>query len=76
MLIKDNNGYFFYEKEISEEEYNEILLMVKNPPIAPEGWAYNLMENLEWELVEIFEEEDPELSELETLEILLGGEII
>jgi hypothetical protein len=46
--------------EIIETEYNHILSLLHNIPIAPSGYAYRLTEELEWELYEapIIEEEE------------------
>lgn len=76
MLIKDKSGYYFKGNSITEERYNEILTIIHDRPQAPEGYTYILTDSIEWELYEVPIEEDPELTELETLEILLGGEII
>lgn len=74
MLVKDNHGFTWFGKEITETEYNEILSMLHSRPTAPDGFAYRLTENLEWELYELpTEEADPELTEAEALDIILGG---
>jgi hypothetical protein len=44
------------QTEITEEEYNEILAIIKTMPIAKEGYGYRLREDLMWELIEIPEE--------------------
>ncbi len=77
MLIKDNKGYSFKGRAITEEEYNEILDIIRNRPVAPEGYCCRLTDTLEWELCEApdTEEADPELTEAEALCILLGGEV-
>ena len=41
-----NNG------NISESEYNQIMSIINNRPIAPEGYDYLLKDNLTWELVQ------------------------
>lgn len=41
-----NNG------NISESEYNQIMSIISNRPIAPEGYDYLLKDNLTWELVQ------------------------
>lgn len=64
---------YSYGKEITAEEYAEIMEMLKNPPIAPEGYAYTLNENLEWEMVEV--PVSDEITDTEALEILLGGAV-
>lgn len=74
MLVKDHHGHSWFGKEITETEYNEILSMLHRRPTAPDGFAYRLTENLEWELYELpTEEADPELTEAEALDIILGG---
>lgn len=74
MLVKDIYKCTWYGKEITETEYNEILSMLRNRPTAPDGFAYRLTENQEWELYELpTEEADPELTEAEALDIILGG---
>ena len=75
MIIKDKSGCYFHGEKITEEKYNEILSMLHNAPEAPAGYAYRLTDALEWELYErhFVEETDPELSEAEALNILLGG---
>lgn len=76
MLIKDNLKCTWYGEEITETEYNEILSMLRSRPKAPEGCAYRLTKDLVWEQYELPpEENDPELSEAEMLEILLGGAV-
>ena len=57
MLIKDSSKYTWFGKEITETQYNEILAMLHNIPTAPEGFAYRLTEELEWELYELPAEE-------------------
>ena len=53
------NGYIiaigigFDDVEISKEEYDEILAIIRNKPIADTGYVYRLKEDLTWELVEI-----------------------
>ena len=41
-----NNG------NISESEYNQIMSIISNRPITPEGYDYLLKDNLTWELVQ------------------------
>lgn len=38
---------------ITEEEYNEILSVIRTKPTAPEGFDYRLREDLSWELFEM-----------------------
>ena len=76
MLIKDNRKCTWYGEEITETQYEEILSMLRSRPEAPEGYAYRLTKDLVWEQYELPpEENDPELSEAEMLEILLGGAV-
>lgn len=67
----------FGEQEIPESEYNEILSIVRSyPKGAPGGYTYRFnATSLEWELVELppIPDPDPELTDEEALEILLGG---
>ena len=61
--------------EITETQYNEILSMLHNRPTAPDGFAYRLTKELEWELYELpVEDPNPELTTEEVLDIILGGE--
>ena len=62
-------------EEITETQYNEILSMLRNRPTAPDGFAYRLTQELEWELYEAPVEEEPELTADEALNIILGGEV-
>lgn len=38
---------------ISDDEYKEILLTIKNKPSAPDGYDYRLRTDMTWELVEL-----------------------
>lgn len=61
---------------ITEAEYSNILEIIHNRPTAPDGFEYRLTVNMEWELYELPpEESDPELTEAEMLDILLGGAV-
>lgn len=64
MLVKDQRKCTWYGKEITAEKYNEIMEMLRNRPTAPEGYAYRLTENLEWELYEQPIEEDEDVEEI------------
>lgn len=46
--------------EITENEYNNILTIVKNKPIPEEGFDYKLKDNLEWEIFKLPEEDEPD----------------
>ena len=39
-------------EQITETEYNNILDVIKNKPVAPDGYMYRLKEDLTWELAE------------------------
>ena len=54
-----NNG------NITEEEYNAILSVIRNKPTAPDGFDYKLREDLTWELYElpVIPPEDEEATE-------------
>ena len=76
MLIKHNGKCYRDNVEITAEQYNEILTMLRNRPTAPEGYEYRLTESLEWELYElppVEVEEDPELTAEEALDIIVNG---
>lgn len=76
MLIKHNRKYYRDKTEITPEQYNEIMDMLRNRPTAPDGYGYRLTESLEWELYElplVEVEEDPELSDSEALDIIVNG---
>ena len=53
------NGYIiaigigFDDVEITAEEYAAILEIIKTKPVAENGYAYRLKEDLTWELVEV-----------------------
>ena len=74
MLVKDMRKCTWYGEEITETQYNEILSMLRNRPTAPDGFAYRLTAEMEWELYEAPAEEE-ELTADEALEILLGGTV-
>ena len=76
MLIKHHNTFTWCGEEITQTEYEEILSMLRNRPNAPEGFAYRLTADLEWELYEVpVEEETDEITDEEALDILLGGAV-
>lgn len=62
--------------EITEDEYNEILSVIRSRPRS-EGKGYRLKTDLTWEEYDLLPEPEPsdedELSEAEALDILLGG---
>lgn len=62
-------------EEITEQEYNDLLAIIRNKPADPEGYIYRINEANEYVLVEA-PPAPPEapLSADELVEILLGGE--
>lgn len=74
MLSKSitTNKYFWHGVEITEVEYNNIKSIIDNRPTAPDGYAYRLTVDLEWELYELpIVEEDEEVSTEEVLAELM-----
>lgn len=63
--------------EITEAEYNNLIEIIHNKPIAESGYDYRLREDLTWELYElpIIPPEDEEISDTEALEIIRGGAV-
>ena len=62
-------------EEITQEEYDAILALIRQRPQAPEGYAYLLRQDLTWELTETpVIPEDTEISAEEALQIIMGGE--
>lgn len=63
--------------EITETEYNDILAIIRSCPTPPDGKGYRLKTDLTWEEYDLPPDPEPsdedELSEAETLDILLGG---
>ena len=39
--------------EISQEEYENLVQIINNKPVAESGYVYKLKENLAWELYEL-----------------------
>lgn len=63
-------------EEITEEEYNAIMQTIQDRPTPPEGKGYRLTTAMEWEEYDLPPVEvDPELSDAEALDIILGGEV-
>ena len=61
-------------EEITEDEYNEILAVIRNKPPATETTDYRLREDLTWEAYPIDPPDpDPEIDDTELLNILMGG---
>lgn len=64
-------------EEITETKYNEILSILRSRPTAPEGFAYRLTADLQWELYELpIAEETDEITDAEALAIILGGDSV
>ena len=62
--------------EITESEYNNLLGIIRNKPIAESGYDYRLKSDLTWELCELPPvpvPEDEEISDTEALNIITGG---
>lgn len=75
MLSKSKSKCYFNAAEITEEKYNDILEIIKNKPVPPEGYDYRLNDALEWEAYEVVNEEvteevDPETALNELLEVI------
>lgn len=65
-------------EEITQEEYENILSVIRNRPIAETGYVYRLRTDLTWELAEApVVEDDAEATEADYLEALaeLGVEV-
>lgn len=62
--------------EITAEEYNEIMAIIRNRPTPPEGYDYRLREDLTWEEYQlpIIDPAEEEISDSEALAIILGGD--
>ena len=59
---------------IPHEQYLVIISKIHDKPTTPIGYVYRLRaDTLEWELVELPPVQEPELTDEEALEILLGG---
>lgn len=61
--------------KITQEEYDHILSVIRNRPTPEAGYGYKLCTDLTWELVELPPApEDPEISDADALDIILGGD--
>lgn len=61
--------------EITKEEYEDIISVIRSAPTAESGYQYRLKADLTWELVELPPvSEDEKISADEALKIILGGE--
>ena len=59
--------------EITEEEYNSILVHIRSCPEAPSGYGYRLKEDLTWELYELpIIPENDEISSDELMSMIEG----
>ena len=69
MLSKSitNNKFYWHDEEITEAEYNNILEIIKDKPVAPDGYDYRLTTDLQWELYELptVEEETDDIATVE-----------
>ena len=62
------------EHEITEEEYNTILSVIKSKPPATETTDYRLREDLTWEEYPVDPPDpDPDIDDSEVYDILFGG---
>ena len=59
--------------EITQAEYGRVKAIVDQRPVPPDGYGYRLTADLTWELYELPEEADPELTAEEALDIIVGG---
>lgn len=60
---------------VAEDEYDALVSMFAERPTAPSGYAYLLQDDpLEWVLVELPPEPEPDIDDAEALDILLGRE--
>ncbi len=65
-------------ERITEEEYAEILAIIRNKPQRTETTDYRLKTDLTWEAHEVEPQpnpEDEEIDDSEALSILLGGAV-
>lgn len=60
-------------EEISQEEYDTILSIVRNRPVPETGYDYILRTDLTWETieVEVISEEDQEISDDELFNMMM-----
>jgi hypothetical protein len=63
------------DAEITQEEYENILSVIRSRPVPDPGYDYRLRTDLTWELVEAPVVEEEEISADEALDIILGGEV-
>ena len=61
--------------EITKTKYDQVNELLSNKPISEDPQHdYRLRENLEWELFEIEPVTDPDIGDIEALNIILGEE--
>ena len=58
---------------ISKQEYDRVKAIVNQKPVPPEGYGYRLSADLTWELYDLPEDNDPELTAEEAIDIIVGG---
>ena len=71
-------GYGYGGLEITEREYNELITLIRNMPVAPVGYEYRITEQGEYVLVEApipEPDENEELTADEALAIITGGSV-
>lgn len=58
-------------EEITQEEYEQILSVIRSRPTPEDGYDYHLKEDLTWELVKVTDvEEEQEATEIDYLDAL------
>lgn len=62
-------------EEVSQAEYERIRAIVNQRPIPPAGHGYRLTDEMAWELYELPEESELELTEAEAMSIIIYGEL-
>ena len=69
MLSKSitGNKFYYHGKEITADEYDHILNIIRNKPTAPDGYGYRLTDGIEWELYVLPVETDEEVSDGEVM---------
>lgn len=60
------------DTEITQEEYEHILSVIRSRPTAEPGYMYKLRTDLTWERVEAPEPVDEDISANEAMGIILG----
>lgn len=58
---------------ISRHEYERVKAIVNQKPVHQDGYGYRMTADLTWELYELPQEADPELTAEEALDIIVGG---